>query len=306
MKKNDLRSLVDTEDIAAVWREVETLLRRMSPRLDLAPARTAFRDMRRLFAGRYPGWRACNTEYHDEGHTADTLLAMMRLVHGASTSGVRFTDDELTVAALSAMYHDSGYIQAEGDTEGTGAKYTACHVERSAEFLSRYLREKGFPPEYPAQSEAVLLCTGLHVDISRLRFGQGNFKLLGQMLGAGDLLGQMASRTYLEKLLFLYREFQEGKVAGFTDEFDLLQKTFAFYGNTHRRLAGELGGVDRYMQPHFKARWDMDKDLYAQTIAQNLDHLRRIIDQGPEKYRDLLRRDGLMTRLSRLYGRGPR
>jgi hypothetical protein len=306
MKPPNLRSLVDAEDVDAVRKEVDVLLRLMSPKLALGPVRAAFRDMRRLFAGRYPGWRACNTEYHDEQHTTDTLLAMTRLMHGASVSGMRFTDDELTVAALSAMYHDSGYIQAEGDTEGTGAKYTACHVERSAEFLARYLRDKGFPPGYPARSEAVLLCTGLHVDISRLRFGRGNFKLLGQMLGAGDLLGQMAARNYLEKLLYLYREFQEGKVEGFTDEFDLLQKTFAFYGETHRRLAGELGGVDRYMQPHFRARWGIDKDLYAQTIAQNLDYLRRIIDGGPEKYRDLLRRDGPVARLVRRYGRGPR
>jgi hypothetical protein len=229
---------------------------------------------------------------------------MVRLMHGAAVSGTRFTDDELAVAALSAMFHDSGYIQDEKDTEGTGAKYTACHVERSARFLAGYLKDKGFPPEYPAQCEAVLLCTGLHVDISRLRFAGNNFKLLGQMLGAGDLLGQMAARTYLEKLLFLYREFQEGKIAGFVDEFDLLQKTFAFYGETHRRLTQELGGVDRHMRPHFRARWGVDQDLYAEAISQHMDYLRRVIDGGPEKYRDLLRRDGLMERLTRLYGRG--
>ncbi|MBI5240769.1 MAG: hypothetical protein HY926_09875 [Elusimicrobia bacterium] len=302
----NLRSLVDAEDIEAVWKETERLLRLMSPQLDLAPVRAGFQDMRRLFAGRYPGWRACNTEYHDKQHTTDTLLAMVRLMHGAAVSGTRFTDPELTVAVLSAMFHDSGYIQAEGDTEGTGAKYTAFHEERSAVFLAGYLKERGLPAEFPAQSEAILLCTGLHVDISRLSFSSENHKLLGRMLGAGDLLGQMAARNYLEKLLFLYREFQEGKVAGFVDEFDLLQKTFAFYGETHRRLADELGGVDRYLLPHFRARWGIAQDLYAQTIEQNLDYLRRVIDQGPEKYRDLLRRDGMVERLSRLYVRGPR
>jgi hypothetical protein len=303
MAKKALRDLLDTDDIGAVWKETAHLLRLMSPALGLAPVQAAFDDMKRLFEGRYPGWRACNTEYHDVHHTTDTLLAMTRLMHGASVSGTRFTDDELVLAAISAMFHDAGYIQAEGDTEGTGAKYTACHVERSAVFLAGYLRERAFPAEFPSRSEAILLCTGLHVDISKLRFAPGNFKLLGQMLGAGDLLGQMAARTYLEKLIFLYYEFQEGRISGFSDEFDLLQKTFAFYWEAHRRLAQELGGVDRCMRPHFRDRWGVDQDLYAAAIAQHLSYLRRVIAQGPEKYRDLLRRDGLMERLARLHSR---
>jgi len=306
MKMPNLRSLVDTEDIDAVWKETEHLLRLMSPKLALAPMQTAFQDLRRLFAGRYPGWRACNTDYHDVHHTTDTLLAMTRLMHGASVSGTRFTDAELTVAMLSAMFHDSGYIQAEGDTEGTGAKYTACHVERSVTFLAGYLRERGFPADFPRLAKTLLSCTGLHVDIPRLRFAPGNFKLLGQMLGAGDLLGQLAARTYLEKLLFLYYEFQEGKVSGFTDEFDLLRQTFAFYRETCQRMSQEFGDVDHYMLPHFRARWGIARDLYAAAIAQHLDYLRHIITRGPQRYRDLLRRNGLVAKLARLHGRGPR
>ncbi|MCX5797497.1 MAG: hypothetical protein NTY77_18550 [Elusimicrobia bacterium] len=305
MAEPNLRSLLDTEDPDAVARETEHLLRLISPTLSLAPVKAAFQDIKRLFAGRYPGWRACNTEYHDLHHTTDTLLAMTRLMHGAQVEGTRFTDADLTMAALSALFHDSGYIQAEDDTEGTGAKYTACHVERSIDFLAEYLRSRGFPDDYPDLSRSLLLCTGLHVDIASVRFAPGNSKLLGQMLGAGDLLGQMSSRTYLEKLLFLYYEFQEGKIPGFVDEFDMLQKTFDFDAETHRRLAQELGGVDRYMRPHFRARWGVDRDLCAAAVAQNLACLRRVIAAGPEQYRDLLRRDGLIEKLERLHGRRP-
>jgi hypothetical protein len=305
MAKKALRDLVDADDIDAVWKETAHLLRLMSPALGLAPVQAAFDDMKRLFAGRYPGWRACNTEYHDVHHTMDTLLAMTRLIHGASVTGTRFTDTELVTAILSALFHDSGYIQAEGDTEGTGAKYTACHVERSVVFLKGYLRGHGYPADQSSLCETLLLCTGLHVDISGLRFAQGNFKLLGQMLGAGDLLGQMAARTYLEKLIFLYYEFQEGSISGFSDEFDLLKKTVDFFWETHRRLAQELGGVDRCMRPHFRDRWGVDQDLYAAAIAQHLSYLRRVIALGPKKYRDLLRRDGLVEKLARLHGRRP-
>ena len=305
MAKKALRDLLDANDVDAVWKETAHILRVMSPALGLVPVQAAFDDMKRLFEGRYPGWRACNTEYHDVHHTMDTLLAMTRLMHGASVSGTRFTDAELVLAAISAMFHDSGYIQAEGDTEGTGAKYTACHVERSVAFLAKYLEERGFPADFPRQSKALLLCTGLHVDISKLRFAPGNFKLLGQMLGAGDLLGQMSARTYLEKLLFLYYEFQEGSIPGFTDELDLLQKTFAFFWETHRRLAQDFGGVDRCMLPHFRARWGIDRDLYAAAIAQHLSYLRRVIALGPQKYKSLLRRDGLMEKFERIHGRRP-
>ncbi|MDD5628130.1 MAG: hypothetical protein PHU21_03630 [Elusimicrobia bacterium] len=305
MLERNLRSLVDTEDVAAVARETVHLLRLMSPGLALAPVKAAFQDMKRLFAGRCPGWRACNTEYHDVHHTTDTLLAMMRLMHGAFVTGLRFSDADLVAAALSAMFHDSGYIQAEDDTEGTGAKYTACHVERSVVFLAGYLKPRDFPADYPALTRSLLLCTGLHVDIASIRFAPGNAKLLGQMLGAGDLLGQMSARTYLEKLLFLYHEFQEGRIPGFVDEFDMLQKTFAFNEETRRRLAQELGGVDRFMRPHFRARWGVDRDLCAEAIAQNLESLRGVIAAGPEQYRERLRRDGLVEKLERAHGRRP-
>ena len=303
MGKPTLRSLVDPDDMEAVWNEAAHLLLLMSPRLELAAAQAAYQDMRRLFAGRYPGWRACNTEYHDAHHTTDTLLATARLMHGAWVSGTRFTDQELLVAVISAVFHDAGYIQAEGDTEGTGAKYSACHEERSAAFLREYLRSSGRQDDDSGLCESLLLCTGLHADIAAIHFAPGNFKLLGQMLGTGDLLGQMAARTYLEKLLFLYHEFQEGNIPGFTDEFDLRQKTFGFYEATRRRLAQDLGGVERYMLPHFRARWGIDRDLYAAAIEQHLEHLRRVIAQGRDKYRDLLRRDGVTAKLARLHER---
>jgi hypothetical protein len=305
MAEPTLRALVDPGDIEAVWKETAQLLRLISPGLDLSAAQTAFTDMRRLFTGTYPGWRACNTDYHDLNHTTDTILAMARLMHGAQVSGTRWTDTELTAGAISAMFHDSGYIQAESDTEGTGARYTVCHEQRSIVFLAGYLKERGWPAEHQSLSEGMLLCTSLRVKVADISFGPGNARLLGQMLGAADLLCQMAARTYLEKLLFLYYEFQEGKVPGFRDEFDLLQKTFAFYEATRRRLADDLGGVDRYMLPHFRARWGLGQDLYAAAIEHHIDYLRRVIAQGPQSYREMLRRDGLMEKLEKLHGRRP-
>jgi hypothetical protein len=42
----------------------------------------AFSDSANLFRGEYPGYRACDTLYHDMQHTLDVTLAMARLING--------------------------------------------------------------------------------------------------------------------------------------------------------------------------------------------------------------------------------
>ena len=46
----------------------------------------ALQDIERLFAG--AGFRRCNTAYHDLRHTMMVMLAMIRLMHGASLQGI--------------------------------------------------------------------------------------------------------------------------------------------------------------------------------------------------------------------------
>jgi hypothetical protein len=104
----------------------------------------------------------------------------------------------------------------------------------------------------------------------------------------------MADPTYLEKLLFLYHEFKEGGVPGFADELDLLQKTPAFWEFTQKRLAGELGGVDRLMRDHFRVRWGIDQDMDRETVERNIAYLQFILVNHRDDYQRYLRRDGLI------------
>jgi hypothetical protein len=113
-------------------------------------------------------------------------------------------------------------------------------------------------------------------------------------LGTADLLGQMADRTYLERLPFLYHEFKEGGVPGFADELDLLQKTPAFWEFTQKRLAGELGGLDRLMRDHFRVRWGIDQDMDRETVERNIAYLQFILVNHGDDYQRYLRRDGLI------------
>lgn len=297
-----LDDFVRMDDPDAVWGETTRLLREMSPVADLRAVQTAFDDLRALFGGRFPGYRACNTEYHDLQHTTDTLLAMARLMHGAHAEGRGFSDRELELAVTAAMMHDTGYIQEASDRKGTGAKFTDCHVDRSAAFMRRYCADRGKAGDFLSSCAAVLNCTGLHVDIRGVRFESDNVGMLGRMLGAGDLLGQMADRCYLEKLLFLFYEFQEGRIGDFKDEYDLLAKTTVFYETTRKRLEGELGGVDRFMRTHFRKRWGVDQDVYADVIGRHIAYLKENLAGRKGDYRGLFKRGGLVDRLKKARG----
>jgi hypothetical protein len=80
----------------------------------------AFTDFMDLFAGRYPGYRKCNTRYHDLKHTTDTFMAMARLIHGAAIKGIKITRRGTSLWLISALMHDTGYIQTVDDQTGTG------------------------------------------------------------------------------------------------------------------------------------------------------------------------------------------
>jgi hypothetical protein len=103
----------------------------------------------------------------------------------------------------------------------------------------------------------------------------------------------MADRTYLERLPFLYHEFKEGGILGFADELDLLQKTAAFWEYSKKRLAEELGGVDRFMRHHFRVRYGIDHDMNRETVERNIAYLQFILENHGGDYQRYLRRDSL-------------
>ena len=236
-----------------------------------------FGDILRLFNGHYPGYRRCNTFYHDLSHTMDCLLVTAKLIHGACLNGIVFTHRDVTLGLISALMHDTGYIQAVEDNTGTGAKYTVSHIERSIEFMKKYFHDHAFPSEYLPICSDFLRCTGLDVKIAEIKFQSREHEILGQILGTADLIGQMANDNYLEKLPFLYDEFKEGGVPGYSDKFDLLKKTPAFWEMVKKRLVIELGHVDRYLRDYLRVLWGINQDLYRQAIDRNMERLQAFL-----------------------------
>jgi hypothetical protein len=289
--------LVDMSSPSAVFAEVCHLAGIMAGEIDINRLEIVFSKTCDLYRGRYRGYRACNTLYHDLRHTTDVFLSLARLLHGAFAAGVSFSPTEATMALISTLLHDTGYIQKSSDRTGTGGKYTLTHVTRSVTFLQTFLPSHGFTSEETDLCEAFVLGTCIRTELCKQRLPTESALLLGKMIGTADLLGQLADRIYLEKLLFLYREFREANIVGYSSELELLNNTIGFYTQMEIRMVNDLSNVKTYMQTHFKQRWGVDRDLYQESIARNLDFLKKLLKQHRKDYRNELKREGLVQKL---------
>lgn len=237
-----LADLVDMDSPAAVLDEVLFIMTLITPQMDPTRLTNAFNFAAGLYGGRWPGERECNTGFHDFRHITDTFLAMARLIHGAILNGHMLNEKQIYAGLVSAILHDAGYIQDADDGDGTGAKYTTVHVQRSMDFVQRYGQRYGLTQSEIPDCRQMILCTDLGIDIPSLSFSSPRVELLGKLLGCADLIGQMADRIYLEKLFYLYREFEEGKVLDYADEMDLLAKTLSFFPLSNGVSMSNSGG----------------------------------------------------------------
>ena len=273
-----ISKLIEMDNSQKVYDEVKTIVSMMFGTFDFELLDRVFTDIVKLFKGKYFGYQECLTGYHDIKHTTDAMLAAIRLIHGASLQGETITPEGVTLCIISSLMHDTGYIQTLDDEVGTGAKYIRIDTKRSIVFMDKYIADNGFSKEDFKDCPDILMCTGLNTKINEIQFESRQIELLGKILGSADLMGQMADRIYLEKLLFLFYEFIEGGVTGYDTELDLLKKTIDFYAMARRRYSAELDRVNNHMRYHFKARWNLDRDLYMEAIEKNINYLKFILE----------------------------
>ncbi|MBN1661973.1 MAG: hypothetical protein JW943_00065 [Deltaproteobacteria bacterium] len=283
--------LLDFQDHQSILAEVTAIVSLMDHNFDCRHIKEAFNDVERLFRGEYPGYQACNTHYHNIRHTMMVFLAMARLIHGVRIAGWNFSEKEMNVGIISALMHDAGYIQRQDDHEGTGAKFTAMHIEQSKRFIEAYYKGNDYFQGTMKSFADILDCTGLNTDIDRVNFSSANDEMMGKILGTADLLAQMADRYYLEKLAFLFHEFDEAHVPGFESEIDLQRKTVNFYSMTKNRMETGMGNVNRFMANHFKARHGLDRNIYDDAIDKNIGYLKHILEIGHDDLTAFLRRN---------------
>lgn len=290
-RKNDfdVTNRVNTTDAQAVNAEVVRIFLELYPDASVHILNRGFRDLSRLQAGEYPGYRACDTGYHNLQHSLDVTLAMARLMDGYE----RTRDRTEPIGArlfrfgiVTALFHDIGYLRKVNDTRHrNGAEYTLKHVTRGARFVEEYMNKIGMA-EFAQIAGQIIHFTGYERPIARIEVPNLTFRLLGNMLGTADIIAQMADRCYLEKCRDrLYPEFVEGGLAArdatdhragvmFKSAEDLVIKTPTFYKTATARLKDQLGGAYCYADAHFGGQ-----NLYLDEIDKNIQYAAEVAAQ---------------------------
>ena len=276
----DVSGTINVADPCDVNAEVNRIYLSLYPGASTARIDQALRDIDALYAGRYPGYHASDTEYHDIQHVLDVSLAMTRLMggHDSLEPGCEALGAPLfCLGIVLALFHDCGYLREISDTQSrTGGELTLTHVSRGVRFLKQYLPRIGMADE--AETGAMLLhFTGYEIPVAKIPVTSRPYLKLGRMLGSADLIAQMADRCYLEKCRDrLYPEFLAAGIARkrlpngeedvvYESGDDLVMKTPSYSEYAMRRLEHDLDGCYAYAGHYFGGQ-----NLYLLRIDTNL------------------------------------
>jgi hypothetical protein len=251
--------IVETKDPTAVEWEVQAAYRGIFPQGDRLFVPRVFGWAIECFTGGYADYQPIDARYHDLEHTLQGTLCLGRLLRRRHLAQAQppVTEKFFQLGIIGILLHDTGYLKKRDDTEGTGAKYTAIHVQRSAEFAQQLLTGKHFPAPDIVAVQNMICCTGVDADLTKIPFQSELEKVVGQALATADLLGQMAADDYVDKLPILYAEFAEAAkfdrghtdfIAKFGCAEDLVRRTPAFWHDyVLPKLEHDYGGQHRYL-----------------------------------------------------------
>lgn len=275
---------IDTKQIGEVQCELQSIYQSMFPAGDFTFVPRAVGWANDCFTGKHRDYQPIDARYHDLEHTLQVTLCMMRLLHGRHLAKAQpaLTERMFQLGLLAILFHDTGYLKKREDTEGTGAKYTLTHVERSMEFAADFLRGKNCTPAEIKSVQNMIRCTGVNVNLDAIPFQSEAERVTGFALGTGDLLGQMAAKDYIEKLPVLYSEFAESAAYNegkndttrimFSSAQDLIQKTPAFWEKfVVPKINGGFQGLYRFLNEPYPD----GKNFYIDRIEENIARLRK-------------------------------
>lgn len=286
----DISQQVRISDPDAVCEAVRVAFVERFPEADFLVIATAFRDAALLYRGDYPGYLACDTDYHDLRHVLDVTLAVARLLIGYERAHAGLPDalgmERVQMGIIAALYHDIGYLRHKKDTRHKhGAEYTKTHVTRGTRFLANYLPGLGKAAWVP-RVRVLLHYTGYEKVV---RMKDSHDHMLGCLLGTGDLIAQMSDRAYLERCRdSLYTEFKIGNVPApksakgqpFESPAELLNQTPDFMRMTvENRLDKLFGSVYRYAGQFFGG-----ENLYMIGLEKNCSFLEKLLDEKKLHY----------------------
>lgn len=288
-------ALGNIQDTGEVEAQVADIVKSFAPGHDLTRVSGTFQLLDRAFDGKLPGYQNLKTLYHNRTHTNEVVLCAARMLHGLHLSGQGVDGDHLDAALIGALMHDVGYLMSDAEASGTGAQFTASHVLRGVEFTRRHLAE--LPANVLEATTKVILLTDHRKHPDWVTFDNLQQQRAAYATATADLIGQMANREYLERVLFLYYEFEEAQMGGFADVHDLLEKTTAFYNMTKGRLDKDLKGMSVNLARHFGKQTGSERNFYQESIDRNLAYLYSIVTTEREHRLEKLRRGHVVEKV---------
>lgn len=289
------REIGNTRDFGEVRTAVEHIAAGIDPGHDMGYIDRAFQLVEAACQGQLPGYLALLTPYHDQGHTLEVVLCAARLLHGLHLGGMAIDTATIDACIVGALLHDTGYLMQESEASGTGAQFTAVHVPRGVVFAEMHLAD-AMPPSLLAATGKVILATDHRPIAVMPEFDSPAQRIAAQVTATADLIGQMANREYLERLLLLYFEFREANIGFFTDVHDMLEKTQGFYQMMAARLQGELGGLAPHLVKHFDQARGVRRNYYVESVARNLAYLDQLLREARPRRLEMLKRGGIVER----------
>jgi hypothetical protein len=274
---------IDTRQPSLVEAEIRTAYMAMFPDANRIFVRNLFECGADCFEGRYKDYQPIDALYHDLEHTLQGALCMTHLLRNRHNTDAepRLTRRMFELGLLAILMHDTGYLKRKWDTEGTGAKYTLTHVDRSIQFAGELMFGRDYEIEDILAVQNMIRCTGVNVKLDTIPFQDELERIVGFALGTADLLGQMAATDYVDKLPVLYSEFaeaashNEGKMkAGgfFASAEDLMQKTPLFWEiYVQQKINREFLGLYRFLSVPYPG----GRNAYIERIDANIARLRR-------------------------------
>lgn len=224
----------------------------------------------RLFAGQLWHYQPIDLRYHDYQHTLQAAWTYLDLVAAfqeqpglAAVPTLR--EAELGLAAI--LLHDTGYLKARGDDEGTGAKYTYCHVLRSCSLAASLLPRIGCTQAEIDDTLGIIRCTGLNGNPGGSTFHLPNAHLIASMVATADYLGQMAAPEYPVKIAHLFHEFAEA------DEYSHIPEGKRAFASLAQLIAATPAFWQKFVLPK------LHNDFEAVYL-----HLARPFPDGPNPY----------------------
>ncbi len=201
-----------------------------------------------LFSGRYWSYQPIDLRYHDFLHTLQATQVYLDLAAAAQRNlptGQAPTRRQLELGFAAILLHDTGYLKQRGDNEGTGAKYTHCHVLRSCALAASVLPSINCPPVEIEDVLGTIRSTGLKGTPAETVFTDEPARLVGCMVATADYIGQMAAPEYPGKLASLYAEFEEA------DDYVGTAKDRRVFKSSAALIAATPGFWTGYVLPRF-------------------------------------------------------